>query len=219
MWKSFRRVQLINLSSRYRTMTSGATGCPATADIMDSYEGTVQVSPNTFRDYGGVKRFCGKVETIKCFENNPLVRKRLTTEDGSGRVLVVDGGGSIQRALMGDQLAAGAYKNGWEGVIINGAIRDSAEVGKIAIGCKALCTNPLKSEKRHPGKEILGDFHLPKYPNITHQVNISRSWLVPREYNVQCLLPAHAERVNFKHATVCQISYQTDILEGLWGVG
>ncbi|CAN0141716.1 unnamed protein product, partial [Hapterophycus canaliculatus] len=80
---------------------------------MDDYDGDVQVVPNSFRDYGGVSRFCGQVETIKCFENNPLVRERLTKEDGTGKVLVVDGGGSTRRALMGDQLAAGGVENGW----------------------------------------------------------------------------------------------------------
>ena len=65
------------------------------------------------RDYGGVSRFSGRVETVKCFENNPLVRQRLTSEDGTGKVLVVDGGGSTRRALMGDMLGAGAVKMGW----------------------------------------------------------------------------------------------------------
>lgn len=66
-----------------------------------------------YSDYGGLTRFSGRVETVKCFENNPLVRERLTTEDGIGRVLIVDGGGSLRRALLGDQLGVGAVKNGW----------------------------------------------------------------------------------------------------------
>ncbi|CAB1118078.1 unnamed protein product [Ectocarpus sp. CCAP 1310/34] len=126
---------------------------PATADIMDDYDGDVQVVTNSFRDYGGVSRFCGRVETVKCFENNPLVRQRLTKEDGAGKVLVVDGGGSLRRALMGDQLAAGGLQNGWRGVIINGAVRDSSEIGKLPFGCKALGTMPRKSEKKVPGEQ------------------------------------------------------------------
>lgn len=126
---------------------------PATADIMDAYEGKVQVAPNIFQDFGGVSRFCGRVETVKCFENNPLVRLRLTGEDGTGKVLVVDGGGSTRRALMGDQLGAAAVKNCWTGVIINGAIRDSAEIAKLPLGCKALGTIPLKSEKKNTGEQ------------------------------------------------------------------
>ncbi|CAM9507005.1 unnamed protein product [Choristocarpus tenellus] len=119
---------------------------------MDEYEECVQVAPNTFRDYGGTSRFSGWVETIKCLENNPLVRERLTTEDGNGRVLVVDGGGSIRCALMGDQLATAACENGWKGVIVNGAIRDSVEIGRLSFGCKALCSNPCKSKKISPGE-------------------------------------------------------------------
>ncbi|CAM9369743.1 unnamed protein product [Pylaiella littoralis] len=126
---------------------------PATADIMDDYDGDVQVVPNSFRDYGGVSWFCGQVETVKCFENNPLVRQRLTTEDGTGKVLVVDGGGSLRRALMGDQLATSGLEKGWRGVIINGAIRDSAEIAKIPFGCKALGTMPRKSFKKVPGEQ------------------------------------------------------------------
>eukprot|EP00752_Nemacystus_decipiens_P011527 g10235.t2 len=90
----------------------GLEDAPATADIMDDYDGDVQVVPNSFRDFGGVSRFCGQVETVKCFENNPLVRQRLTKEDGTGKVLIVDGGGSMRRALMGDQLATGGLGNG-----------------------------------------------------------------------------------------------------------
>ena len=70
--------------------------------------------PPLSRDFGGVSRFSGQVETVKCFENNPLVRQRLTGEDGTGKVLVVDGGGSLRVALMGDQLGVGAVKNGWK---------------------------------------------------------------------------------------------------------
>lgn len=87
---------------------------------------------------------------MKCFENNPLVRKSLE-EEGKGRVLVVDGGASMRCALLGDNIAEMAYKNGWSGIIINGCIRDSEDISKMPLGVKALNTYPLKSSKRDPG--------------------------------------------------------------------
>lgn len=108
------------------------------------------VTPGLFHDYGGRIRFSGQVSTVKCFENNPLVRKALG-EPGNGRVLVVDGGASKRCALLGDQLAESAVKNGWSGIIVNGCIRDSEDIGKMNLGVKALATHPLKSSKRDPG--------------------------------------------------------------------
>jgi regulator of ribonuclease activity A len=87
---------------------------------------------------------------VKCFENNPLVRKALE-EQGQGRVLVVDGGASMRCALLGDNIAEMAYKNGWSGIIINGCIRDSEDISKMPLGVKALNTYPLKSSKRDLG--------------------------------------------------------------------
>jgi regulator of ribonuclease activity A len=103
-----------------------------------------------FQDFGGKKAFSGRVSTVKCFENNPLVRKALE-EEGQGRVLVVDGGASKRCALLGDNIAEMAYKNGWSGIIINGCIRDSADIAQMPLGVKALCTYPLKSSKRDVG--------------------------------------------------------------------
>ena len=103
------------------------------------------------RDYGGRVRFAGRAATIKCFENNPLVREALTTESGVGRVLVVDGGASMRCALLGDVLAKAGADNGWAGVIVNGCVRDSAELARLPIGVKALGTHPLKSSKRDKG--------------------------------------------------------------------
>ena len=85
-----------------------------------------------------------------CFENNPLVRKALE-EQGRGRVLVVDGGGSKRCALLGDNIAAMAVENGWSGIIIHGCLRDSDDISKMALGVKALATHPLKSSKRDAG--------------------------------------------------------------------
>ena len=87
-----------------------------------------------------------------CYESNPLVRKALCEEQGNGRVLVVDAGASMRCAVLGDNLAANALKNGWAGVIVNGCIRDSEAVGGMAgLGVKALATHPLKSSKRDAG--------------------------------------------------------------------
>lgn len=131
----------------------------ATADLCDKYvpepvdiisQRHVQIANPIFRDFGGNQRFSGKASTVLCFENNPLVRKALG-EPGEGRVLVVDGGGSMRCALLGDQLAEMGAKNGWSGIIVHGCIRDSQDIGTMALGVKALATYPLKSSKRDPG--------------------------------------------------------------------
>ncbi|KIY98920.1 regulator of ribonuclease activity A [Monoraphidium neglectum] len=104
-----------------------------------------------FRDFGGRLKFSGQASTVSCFENNPLVRKALE-EPGAGRVLVVDAGGSKRCAVLGDNLAESAQRNGWSGIIVHGCIRDSEAIGKLPnLGVKALATHPLKSSKRDPG--------------------------------------------------------------------
>ena len=141
------------------TSPTGKTKIPATADLCDDHESTLQVAEaNAFRSFGQHRAFGGQIATIKCFENNPLVRSTLS-EPGNGRVLVVDGGGSLRRALFGDNIAALAVKNGWAGVIIYGAIRDSEVVDGMPLGVKALGTNPIKSSKQHPGdKDVVVSF-------------------------------------------------------------
>jgi regulator of ribonuclease activity A len=121
-----------------------------TPDLYDAHERDVRVAEPLFRNYGGAARFSGPVATLKLYEDNSLVRTALE-ERGSGRVLVIDGGGSLRCALVGDQLAVLAKKNGWAGIIVNGCIRDSAEIGRLDIGVKALNTNPRKSVKRGAG--------------------------------------------------------------------
>ena len=101
--------------------------------------------------YGQKTRFSGPISTVKCFEDNSLVRAALE-EPGKGRVLVVDGGGSIRCALVGDKLAEMGMKNGWKGLIINGCIRDSAVASTLDIGIKALGTNPRRSVKKGMGE-------------------------------------------------------------------
>ncbi|MDD9807275.1 MAG: ribonuclease E activity regulator RraA, partial [Gammaproteobacteria bacterium] len=122
-----------------------------TADLCDSFPDRVAVARPVLRDFGGARSFHGAIATVQCFEDNSLVRKTLES-DGRGRVLVVDGGGSMRRALLGDQLAELAIRNHWSGVVINGCIRDSAVIGTLPLGVKALGTHPLKSEKKDRGK-------------------------------------------------------------------
>mmetsp|Transcript_24064 Transcript_24064/g.57348 ORF Transcript_24064/g.57348 Transcript_24064/m.57348 type:complete len:211 (+) Transcript_24064:57-689(+) len=103
-----------------------------------------------FRNFGGKTGFSGKVCTIKAFESNPLVRT-LFESPGEGRVLVVDAGGSMRCAMLGDNIAEAGVKNGWAGIVIYGCIRDSAVISKMDIGVKALNTHPVKSHKNDPG--------------------------------------------------------------------
>lgn len=104
-----------------------------------------------FFNLGQVKRFAGPAVTIKCHEDNSLV-KACVDEPGEGRVIVVDGGGSQRRALLGDMLAEKAANNGWAGLVINGVIRDVDEIGNIALGVQALGTCPVKTEKLGVGQ-------------------------------------------------------------------
>ncbi len=122
----------------------------STADLCDAHDAKVRVATPIFRHYGGRAAFCGPVATLKIHEDNGLVRKALDTP-GEGRVLVVDGGGSLRCALLGDQLAALAVKNGWAGVIVWGCIRDSAAIGAMDLGVLALATHPRKTVKQNLG--------------------------------------------------------------------
>jgi regulator of ribonuclease activity A len=120
-------------------------------DICDDYLSKIQVLEPLFRPYGGRLKFRGEIVTIKCFEDNSLVKETLAT-DGQGKVMVVDGGGSLRCALLGDILGAMAEKNGWEGLLINGCVRDVEFLKSIDIGVNALNTYPLKSKKRNEGQ-------------------------------------------------------------------
>jgi regulator of ribonuclease activity A len=124
-----------------------------TTDLCDAHADKVNITePIGFKDFGGVKYFSGAIHTVKCFEDNSLVRKVLES-NGTGKVLVVDGGGSMRCALLGDMLADLAIKNKWNGIIVYGCIRDSEAIGKLPLGVKALNTIPLKSNKRNEGQE------------------------------------------------------------------
>lgn len=122
-----------------------------TADLCDQYAGQVQIVQPMFQDYGAVREFDGPIMTVKVFEDNALVRMTLA-ELGHGRVLVVDGGGSLRCGLVGDQLAQLGHQQGWAGIIVYGCIRDSREIAETQIGVKALGTNPLRSLKRGEGQ-------------------------------------------------------------------
>jgi regulator of ribonuclease activity A len=122
-----------------------------TADLYDEHGEDLQVATPLFKDFGQRRAFSGPIATVKCFEDNSLVRKSLG-QPGDGRVLVVDGGGSVRCALVGDRLAALGRDNGWAGIVVFGCIRDSEELATIDIGIKALGTNPRKSVKREEGQ-------------------------------------------------------------------
>jgi regulator of ribonuclease activity A len=123
----------------------------STADLCDEHGDMVQAADPIFRDYGGAVVFGGAVATVKVYDDNTSVRAMLETA-GDGRVLVVDGGGSLSCALVGDRLAQLALDNGWSGVVVNGCVRDSAALARLPLGVKALATHPRRSEKRGAGQ-------------------------------------------------------------------
>jgi regulator of ribonuclease activity A len=123
----------------------------ATADLVDDFGSELVSCETQFRSYGTRSRFWGRIETIRCFEDNALVKKALGTA-GDVRVLVIDGGGSLGTALMGDMIAASAVAQGWAGVVINGAVRDVVALNELDLGIKALGSNPRKSGKTGAGE-------------------------------------------------------------------
>ncbi|TMR94624.1 ribonuclease E activity regulator RraA [Nonomuraea basaltis] len=143
-----------------------------TADLYDEHGDQFDSCDLQLRQYGGRRAFAGTIATVRCHEDNALLRSVLA-EPGDGRVLVVDGGGSLHTALMGDLIAGMAAANGWSGVVINGAVRDVAALRELDLGVKALGSNPRKSGKEgtgerdvpvafggatfHPGAELFGD--------------------------------------------------------------
>lgn len=124
---------------------------PSLPDLCDDYGDALQVLEPAFTEFGANERFCGEVVTLKCYEDNTLLREILG-EDGTGRVLVVDGGGSTRCALLGDRLAALAVANGWQGVVINGCVRDVEQLAEMALGIRALHAHPVRSGKRGDGR-------------------------------------------------------------------
>ena len=124
----------------------------STPDLCDDFEDTIRCLDPIFHNYGGKRHFGGSVVTVKCFEDNSKV-KELAKQPGEGRVMVVDGGGSRRRALLGDMVAADAQASGWAGLVIYGSIRDVNEIGELKeLGVQALGTHPMKTIKRNEGQ-------------------------------------------------------------------
>lgn len=144
----------------------------ATADLYDERGDDLDSCDLQLRQYGGRRAFSGRIVTVRCHQDNALL-KSVLSEPGEGRVLVVDGGGSVHTALMGDVIAGLALANGWSGVIINGAVRDVAALRELDLGIKAIGSNPRTSAKTgagerdvpvafggvtfHPGAELFSD--------------------------------------------------------------
>ncbi len=127
----------------------------STCDLCDSHkaatDGAFRVLPPIFRDFGKRTRFAGQVSTVKCFEDNSVVKAALESP-GQGRVLVVDGGASLRRALVGGNIGVSAARNGWAGVVVNGCVRDVAELAECDVGIRALAVIPLPTERRNEGQ-------------------------------------------------------------------
>lgn len=122
-----------------------------TADLVDDIGPDVRSCDTQFRQFGGRSEFAGPITTVRCFQDNALL-KSVLGEPGNGRVLVVDGDGSLHTALVGDLIAELGRSNGWAGLILHGAVRDSATLATLGIGIKALGTNPRKSSKTGAGE-------------------------------------------------------------------
>lgn len=122
-----------------------------TPDLCDEYPDLIEVVEPLFSNFGGRVAFGGQIVTVKCFEDNSLVKEELA-KPGAGKVLVVDGGASMRRALMGDMIAENAVKNGWEGVVIYGCIRDVDVIMSLDLGVQAINTVPMKTDKRGEGQ-------------------------------------------------------------------
>lgn len=136
----------------------------STCDLCDARKndssGDFRVLPPVFLDFGAIRKFCGPVVTVKCHEDNTLVKAAVDSpgfEDTPlgrvSKVLVVDGGGSLRRALLGGNLGAAAARNGWAGVVIDGCVRDVAELADQQVGIRALASLPLPTEKRNEGQK------------------------------------------------------------------
>jgi regulator of ribonuclease activity A len=123
----------------------------STPDLCDDYPELVRVLDPIFSNFGGRERFSGPLVTVKCFEDNSVV-KELVGTPGEGRILVVDAGGSMRRACLGDMLAEQASVNGWAGLVIYGCIRDVDEIMATDIGVQALGTHPMKTDKKGIGE-------------------------------------------------------------------
>ncbi|HVO46480.1 MAG TPA: ribonuclease E activity regulator RraA [Steroidobacteraceae bacterium] len=132
-------------------MSTESSPVPATADLADAHGGEVKSCEIQFRQFGGRLRFHGPVRTVKTLEDNALIKQTLATP-GNGAVLVIDGGASLRSALVGDVIAGLGQTNGWSGLVILGAVRDTVALGRLDIGVKALGSNPRRGGKRGSGQ-------------------------------------------------------------------
>ncbi len=123
----------------------------STADLYDAYSQNVQVCEPAFRAFGDKTDFSGPIRTLKVFEDFLLIKQTLES-DGAGHVLVIDGGGSLRCAMLGDKLAQLALDNNWAGLLINGCLRDSAAISTLPIGVRALATHPARPSKQGGGQ-------------------------------------------------------------------
>jgi regulator of ribonuclease activity A len=122
-----------------------------TSDLHDEHGERAGVCLVQFRQFGGVRAFSGEVSTVRCYEDNVLLKQHISTP-GQGRVLVVDAGGSMRCALVGDIIAGIGVEQGWAGIVLHGCVRDVATLRDLPIGVKALGTNPRRSDKRGEGE-------------------------------------------------------------------
>ena len=122
-----------------------------TADLVDDFDAEVRFCNLPFLKFGEIRAFCGEVQTVKCFEDNALLKAELQ-KTGKGRVLVIDAGGSTRVAMVGDLIAGLAIDNGWSGIVVNGCIRDSDDINGMGIGLRCLGTSPKKSVKDGAGR-------------------------------------------------------------------
>ena len=138
-----------------------------TADLVDRYGAQVSSVPLQLRSFGRHRSFSGPAVTVRCLEDNALLKRVLAeTPDARGRVLVVDGGGSLRSALVGDVIAGIAVDRGWVGLVLHGVVRDSVALDELPLGIKALGTNPRKSTKTGAG--VVGE-----------PVEIGGVWIAP----------------------------------------
>ena len=120
-----------------------------TCDLYDT-DDNLQSLSTQLRNFGAQKKFAGRIRTLRCYQDNSVL-KQIVATPGEGQVLVVDGGGSLDAALLGDMVAKTAAENGWAGLVIFGAVRDSVELATVNLGIKALGTNPRKTQKLDSG--------------------------------------------------------------------
>ena len=157
-------------------MSSAFSTCDLCDAHRDDLSGNFRVLPPVFQDFGALRKFFGPVVTVKCFEDNTLVKAAVdsvgfvdTPAGRVGRVLVVDAGASLRRALLGGNLGAAAARNGWAGVVIDGCVRDVAELATMNVGIRALASMPLPTEKRNEGQRDLA-------------VQIQGQWIRPGDW-------------------------------------